>query len=175
MLVGILIFINYQKDMNIEEEYEYIENTEEYVDYEENEINRIFVYVAGEVKNPGVVELNDGDRVQDAVSKAGGITEKANLININLAKFVEDGEKIYIPNEEENINNIENEKSSVKVNINRATLAELQSLNGIGPAMASKIIEYRKLNGPFKSIEDLKNVSGIGESKFKELENYVTI
>lgn len=131
--------------------------------------------MAGEVYNPGVVELEEGARVQDAVSKAGGIKTTANLININLAKIVEDGEKIYIPTESEVVEMIEEEKSSVKVNINRATLSELQTLNGIGPAMASKIIEYRKSNGPFKSIEDLKNVSGIGESTFKELENYITI
>ena len=170
----VLILVNYnirKNEEDITEEIEYEEVSEEIIEEKE----RIFVYVAGEVKNPGVIQLEEGARVDEAVNKAGGITEMANLTNINLAKVVEDGEKIYISNQNEEIILEENQKSSVKININKASISELQSLNGIGPAMAQKIIEYRKSNGPFKSLDELKNVSGIGDNKFKELESQITI
>ena len=168
----LLLAYNIRKnEEDITEEIEYEEVSEEIIEEKE----RIFVYVAGEVKNPGVIQLEEGARVDEAVNKAGGITEMANLTNINLAKVVEDGEKIYISNKNEEIILEENQKSSVKININKASISELQSLNGIGPAMAQKIIEYRKSNGPFKSLDELKNVSGIGDNKFKELESQITI
>ena len=174
MIALVLILVNYnirKNEEDITEEIEYEEVSEEIIEEKE----RIFVYVAGEVKNPGVIQLEEGARVDEAVNKAGGITEMANLTNINLAKIVEDGEKIYISNQNEEIILEENQKSSVKININKASISELQSLNGIGPAMAQKIIEYRKSNGPFKSLDELKNVSGIGDNKFKELESQITI
>lgn len=174
MIALVLILVNYnirKNEEDITEEIEYEEVSEEIIEEKE----RIFVYVAGEVKNPGVIQLEEGARVDEAVNKAGGITEMANLTNINLAKVVEDGEKIYISNQNEEIILEENQKSSVKININKASISELQSLNGIGPAMAQKIIEYRKSNGPFKSLDELKNVSGIGDNKFKELESQITI
>lgn len=174
MIALVLILVNYnirKNEEDITEEIEYKEVSEEIIEEKE----RIFVYVAGEVKNPGVIQLEEGARVDEAVNKAGGITEMANLTNINLAKVVEDGEKIYISNQNEEIILEENQKSSVKININKASISELQSLNGIGPAMAQKIIEYRKSNGPFKSLDELKNVSGIGDNKFKELESQITI
>lgn len=174
MIALVLILVNYnirKNEEDITEEIEYEEVSEEIIEEKE----RIFVYVAGEVKNPGVIQLEEGARVDEAVNKAGGITEMANLTNINLAKVVEDGEKIYISNKNEEIILEENQKSSVKININKASISELQSLNGIGPAMAQKIIEYRKSNGPFKSLDELKNVSGIGDNKFKELESQITI
>ena len=174
MIALVLILVNYnirKNEEDITEEIEYEEVSEEIIEEKE----RIFVYVAGEVKNPGVIQLEEGARVDEAVNKAGGITEMANLTNINLAKVVEDGEKIYISNQNEEIILEENQKSSVKININKASISELQSLNGLGPAMAQKIIEYRKSNGPFKSLDELKNVSGIGDNKFKELESQITI
>lgn len=174
-IVSILLIINIkQNDNDLINDFEEYENLENEESIESVETNKIYVYVAGEVVSPGVVELDEGDRVEDAIKSAGGITENANIKNINLAKIVEDGEKIYIPNKDEEIENYE-EKSSAKININRATETELQSLNGIGPAMAAKIVEYRQNNGFFKSIEDIKNVSGIGESKFIEIKDYITI
>ena len=123
----------------------------------------------------------------DAIEAAGGATEKSNLSLINLAYVLEDGMKIYVPtkddkNDNELIvseyskegNNSKQNKQS-KVNINTATVSELENLQGIGSSIANKIIEYRKKNGSFKSIEDLKNVSGIGESKFNNIKNNVCV
>ena len=115
MIALVLILVNYnirKNEEDITEEIEYEEVSEEIIEEKE----RIFVYVAGEVKNPGVIQLEEGARVDEAVNKAGGITEMANLTNINLAKVVEDGEKIYISNQNEEIILEENQKSSVKIN-----------------------------------------------------------
>lgn len=119
--------------------------------------------------------------------RLGGLTSDADITNVNLAYKVDDGQKIYIPNKAESsdIKNIvtkENGEGIVqevrilnKVNINTATQTELETLSGIGPSTALKIITYRSQNGKFKTIEDIKNVPGIGESKFKQIENEITI
>ena len=143
------------------------------------------MYITGEVKNQGVIELEEGARIADAIEKAGGKTEQANLKNVNLAYQLEDGQKIYIPN----INDIETEviddgasgivgdttAAQGIININKADENELQSLNGIGESLASSIVEYRKENGKFETIEDLKNVPGIGESKFENIKEYIKV
>ena len=111
----------------------------------------------------------------------------ADITNVNLAYKVEDGQKIYIPNklEADEIENIvtrdngegvlQGEKQNEKVNINTATQTELETLSGIGPSTALKIITYRNENGKYKNIEEIKNVPGIGESKYKQIENKITI
>ena len=141
------------------------------------------MHVQGEVKNPGIVELEENSRVIDAIEKAGGLTDEANLINVNLAEKIIDGRKIYIPNnleKERNIDeNIEKKQSDnnkeIKVNINSATQTELESIPGIGPTTARKIIEYRKEHGRFKEIEELKEISGIGENKLRNMLEYIEI
>lgn len=146
----------------------------------------ITVHITGEVNYPGVVVLEEGDRVVDAIEAAGGEKDEANLNALNLAYILNDGEKIYIPNKNEETqnhkyitsgigDNLSSNTNSALININSATIEELTSLPGIGEATANKIIAYRKENGKFTSIEDLKNVPGIGDSKFEELKDLVTI
>lgn len=125
-------------------------------------VEKIKVHVVGFVNNPGLIELEEGSRVNDAIEEAGGITEEGDLSKVNLAYVLSDGEKIYIPSvydekmENENSNE---DKNSNKVNINSASEIELQRITGIGSSTAKKIIEYRIANGKFSSIEDIKNVS----------------
>lgn len=166
---------------------EKIENEQE--EKEEKEENFVIVHVAGSVKKPGIVKLPDGSRVEDAINAAGGLTEDADITYINLACVLEDGIKLRIPSINDTIDNneaqntkyiiegigTEEQKTSKTININTASLEELQNLNGVGPSLASKIIEYRKENGKFKTIEDIKNVSGIGENKFEEIKNQIKI
>lgn len=147
--------------------------------------------VSGAVKNPMVVELKKGERIGDAIEAAGGLTAKADISNINRAAVVSDGDKILIPeagtspqsdsqtstDPQNSLNNgiDTTETASGKININSADSATLQQINGIGPVTADKIIEYRKTNGGFTKIEDLKNVNGIGDKTFEKMKDYVTI
>lgn len=179
-----LIDIYYQNNNNNNNEEITIQNvltTEDEPEKIENET--IKVYVTGEVKNQGVIELEQGSRIVDAIEKAGGQTEEANLKNVNLAYELEDGQKIYIPNKsEENTNEITDDgitgidsKENDTIDINKADEKELQELNGIGESLASSIIKYREDNGKFKNIEDLKNVPGIGESKFSNIKEKIKV
>lgn len=138
----------------------------------------IVVHVAGEVKKPGIVILNKGERVIDAINAAGGKTEEADYTNINLASILEDGQKIYIPNindKEENSTNSNEETKDGVININKAGVQELEGLPGIGNSIARSIVEYRNENGAFKSKEDIQNVTGIGEQKYKKIQKYIEI
>ena len=151
--------------------------------------DKIIVYVCGAVKESKVVSLKENSRICDAIDAVGGLTKEADLTNINLAYILEDGEKIYVPKKGEEINrnnNLNKETSSYtsysssellnnKININKATQTELETIPGIGPSTALKIINYRKENGKFTSLEDIKNVSGIGDSKYKKIKNYICI
>lgn len=143
----------------------------------------VTVYVSGAVNSPGVVTLNQGDRLSDAVAKVGGTTENADFNQVNLAIKVEDekhyiipkiGEKVEeVDNKVEGVNN--NEESSTKININSATIEELDTLPGVGEATANKILNYRNENGEFESIEEIKNVNGIGDKKYEELKELIII
>ena len=143
----------------------------------------IVVYITGEVNSQGVIKLSSGSRIADAVKEAGGLTESANIKNINLAYELEDGEKIYIPNINEtetvvtgNSENYTTEQSKDKtININKAGTEELQNLNGIGAGLSKNIVEYREENGKFKQIEDLMNVPGIGENKFNKIKEQIKV
>lgn len=147
------------------------------------EKKKVFVHVAGEVINPGVYELNEGSRVIDALQLAGGATSEADLNIINLAAFISDGQQIYVPSIEESSTKtinyssyiMDSGNSSGKVNINTAGLTELQSLSGIGPGKAQSIIEYRNKNGSFNTIEELLNVSGIGEKTFEKIKDKIIL
>ena len=160
---------------------------------EKNDEEKVVVHVIGEVNNPGVVTLPEGSRIIDAINMAGGKTEEADLSKINLAYIVEDGTQIYIPRINENLNqvnlisdgagigviindsDVEENKVEAKVNINTANKEKLETLPGIGETTAQKIIDYRESNGKFKTIEDIKNVSGIGEAKYESLKDKITV
>ncbi len=150
----------------------------------------VIVHIAGAVKNPGIVKLKEGSRIEDAIDAAGGLTEDANISDVNLAYILDDGTKINIPSindeysQEEIVSDgggtaiaeeFSNDGSNSLININTATETELETLPGIGPTIANKIVEYRKENGNFNTIEDIKNVSGIGESKYASIEELITI
>ena len=142
-------------------------------------IKKISVYVSGQVKNISVVELEDtGDlKFVDAVNKAGGLTEFADTEAINLAQNLTDGQHIHIPTKEILLQerNFSSSISGEIVNINTADADELIKLKGIGPAMAQRIIDYREQNGKFKSVDELKNVRGIGQKKFDALKDKIKI
>ncbi len=142
---------------------------------------QVLVHVAGAVDKPGLVELEEGARVKDAIDAAGGLLEKADIKTINLAAEVADGSKVYIPKlGEENAQNIsstsgqDSTTSDGKVNINTASKEELMKLPGVGASTADSIIAERK-KGKFKSIQDLKRISGIGEKKFEKLQPHIRV
>jgi competence protein ComEA len=137
----------------------------------------IFVDVTGAVNNPGVYSLTGRSRVIDAIKAAGDSAPGADLSTINLARVLNDGEQIYV---DATVVNSSGQRVSEKVasgpiNINRATLRQLDSLDGIGPVIAGRIIEYRKKNGSFLTIDDLQKVSGIGAAKFAQIKSKVRI
>lgn len=146
------------------------------------------VYISGEVKNSGVYDIKDGDRLDDLVKRAGGFTEKADINAINLALRLEDQMKIYIPNIDENQNiNADNtnlamgevtstnpKSSGQKININLASKEELMTLPNIGEKRAQVILDYRQEN-KFTKIEDIKNVSGIGDKYFEAMKDLITV
>lgn len=146
------------------------------------QITEIYVHVSGAVKNPGVYSLSESSRVHDAIELAGGITEEAVIDALNLARIIQDGEHIIVPDKTsiENQPDMLNEGDSVrqegaKININTADQSTLQQLPGIGEATAMKIIAHRESNGIFKSPEDLKKVSGIGDKKYEALAELITV
>jgi competence protein ComEA len=132
----------------------------------------IFVHVVGEVTKPGVYELRQGDRVVDAIESAGGITKSADLTSLNLARVLFDGEQIVVSDRSA----VASLSSGIGlISINRATAADLDSLPGIGPVIASRIVSYRETNGPFTSISSLTEVSGIGEALMSKIKDLVTL
>jgi len=144
----------------------------------------IIVDVRGAVNKPGVYTLPLGSRVQDALTLAGDVTGSAETRNLNLARKLNDGEQIYVPvlGEATAVPPPASGKSAPtatrgvgKININTATLAELDTLPGIGPAIGQRIIDYRTQNGDFKTVEDLKKVRGIGDAMFNQIKDLIAV
>jgi competence protein ComEA len=141
----------------------------------------IKVYITGEVNKPGVYDMKDNDRVEDAVKAAGGATELADLTRINLAARVADEMQIIIPpacspdTGDYIIHASVGSSGSGLININTATKAELETLSGIGPAIAQNILDYRETNGPFTVIEDIMKVSRIGAVTFERIKESITV
>ncbi|MFR8146604.1 MAG: helix-hairpin-helix domain-containing protein [Clostridia bacterium] len=205
IIIIIFFCVFFYTRSNLESEYNEINNynilqNETNID-ENEEDTKIFVHVTGAVKSEGIVKIKEEGRIADAVEAANGFSEDADISQINLAYKLEDGQKIYIPSindekvkedekvlEKEYVTDeagddiiLEDEISTVKtkkdekININTAMENELKEIPGVGESTAKKIIEYRKSNGKFKEIEDIKNVSGIGDSKFENMREKICV
>lgn len=177
----ILAFENKEKYIEIEE-FEVLDTT----GYEEKTPIKetIKIHISGEVNYNGILELAEGSRIDDAINQAGGITQNADINKINLAYELSDGQKLYVPsiNDEENKEYVTEssglegeEQTEEKININKATQTELETLPGVGPSLALNIINYRKENGKFTSVDELKNVSGVGENKYEQIKELIKV
>jgi competence protein ComEA len=141
-------------------------------------IPEVIVDVAGAVNNPGVYSLPAQSRVIDALRAAGNGVTGSDLSDLNLARIVKDGEQIYVNPTVRTVNGKRIIKKVIPrgpININRASAKEFDGLAGIGPVIAKRIVEYRRVNGPFMTIEDLQKVSGIGSAKFEEFKSKVSV
>ena len=181
---------NAEKTVAFEEEEEDVEKIE-VKEAPVKEETKVMVDIKGEVNKPGCYEVDENLRVQDIIELAGGLKEGALTDDINLSSKIFDEMVIVINKKEEVVDKVEtipkvsvnsaNQSSTVnkvvpgKVSINTAGVEELSTLNGIKEARAKKIIEYRETNGPFKALEDIKNVSGIGESIFAKIKDNITL
>ena len=191
IILLVIIYYFYQNFQNTG--YEKLEEgsfeSKETVEKSEGEI---LIHITGSVKEEGVVRLKEGARVIDAIEESGGLLEDANLNKVNLAYPLSDGQKVYIPSDSDDeteeiiIDDVgekiisEGDKNTEKlngkkVNINTAMQIELEELPGIGTSTAYNIVEYRKENGLFSQIEDIKNVSGIGDAKFNQIKDFISV
>lgn len=143
----------------------------------EEEGEDIYVDISGCVREPGVYQVAAGTRIFQVIEKAGGTTEEADLTSVNRAEEVVDGQKIviYPYSQEEETSESNGRTDDGKVNINEADTDLLQTVPGIGPATAAKIVQYREQNGRFSSVDDLKNVSGIGDKTLENMREYITV
>lgn len=141
--------------------------------------SELFIDVKGEVIKPNVYKLPEGSRILDAINIAGGFTETADQTKINLAARIQDEMVIYVSKIGEDTNFDENltigQEKKGKVNLNTATIEELQGLSGIGPSKAASIVDYREEKGQFEKVEDLVNVSGIGEKSLEKIRDEITV
>lgn len=141
----------------------------------------ITVDVKGAVKSPGIYDLPVGSRVNDAVQKAGGLTDQADSKSLNLAQKVSDEALVYVPTKGEEASQqsgsgaTSSTSKEKKVNLNKASLEELKQVKGLGGKRAQDIIDHREANGKFKSVDELKKVSGIGAKTIEKLKDYVTV
>lgn len=137
----------------------------------------IYVHVLGAVTTPGLYALADGARGVDAVAAAGGFTADADRAQLNLARFISDGEQVYVPliGEVPAAQAAGGVAGDGRVNLNTADAAALETLPRVGPAMAARILDWRETNGRFATVEDLRSVSGIGEKTFAALKDLVSV
>lgn len=200
IILGGVILVLYKREINTKEEVvdifkdeEKEQKDKEEISNKENKETKVIVDIKGMVVNPGVYEVDSNLRVNDVIELAGGLLEGADTSYINLAKIVTDEMTIIIYSNEEvlekykkenciceecNIVNnacINIEDNNKLININTASLEELQSIDGIGESKAKSIISYREEHGLFNNIEDIKSVSGIGESLFEKIKIYITV
>ena len=157
-------------------------STEKEVKEEPVEQDLITVDVKGAVKSPGIYDLPVGSRVNDAVQKAGGLTEQADSKSLNLAQKVSDEALVYVPTKGEEAASQQagsgvpsSTSKDKKVNLNKASLEELKQVKGLGGKRAQDIIDHRETNGKFKSVDELKKISGIGAKTIEKLKDYVTV
>lgn len=187
---GIFTFMK-EKDAVVDEEhhdlFRMMEEAPEEVDEQVEEMgeNVMIIDIKGEVKKPGVYEVKRDDRVIDVITLAGGLTDLADERQINLAQKLEDEMVIYVPKEGEEdveiaaISSMQTKMTQADgeelIRLNEASSEELQTLQGIGPAKAEAIIQYRDEHGPFQHVEDLLNVSGIGEKTLENIKDEIAI
>lgn len=195
VIIVIMLFANNLKNNTTDDmypsKYNLLDNDDEIVidsniddDSDTNMDPEMKVHISGEIKNPGVYTIKDGDRLDDLVLRAGGFTDLANQNDLNLALRLDDQMKIYIPNINEEPIDIKDNKSLIsspindtdtnKININTASKEELMSLPNIGEKRAQAIIDYRQEN-LFESIEDIKNVTGIGDKFYQSMKDLIKI
>lgn len=200
IVIGVAIYFFMQSEqeefINFEDLENNVENVENIV---QNEIieekAKIVIHISGQVANPGVISLDEGSRLIDAINLSGGLTGKADISKVNLAYVLEDAQKIYIPSvdDKDEIAYISEDSGNtgvvtsgngqvstkkeekLMININTANEKQLEQLAGIGNSIATRIVEYRKENGKFNSIEDIKNVSGIGDAKFNKIKDNICV
>jgi len=171
------------KESNLQTEVTTVSNDEKEDKNQKEEVveqDLITVDVKGAVKSPGIYDLPVGSRINDAVQKAGGLTDNADSKSINLAQRISDEALVYVPTKEEATSqeahsNASNTKENKKVNLNKASLEELKQVKGLGAKRAQDIIDHRESNGKFKSVDELKKVSGIGAKTIEKLKEYVTV
>lgn len=142
----------------------------------EQEISSLIVDVKGAVKTPGVYEMKPGNRVNDAIVRAGGFSMDADATRVNLAQILKDEMVIYVPRVGEVQPDIQKDAvEEGKVNVNKGSAEQLETIPGIGPSKAKAIIDYREENGPFSDVNDLMNVPGIGTKTVEQLKEYITV
>jgi len=184
VLVIVGIGINFKNNFIEKEKIEVVKDKtgEEKTDIQSNK--KVVIDVGGEVIRPGVYELDEGGRINDALVTAGGLGAGADRDwvekNLNKAERLIDGQKIYIPKIGEEIKASsqvlgKTDKLDSKIRLNTATAEQLDTLSGIGPALASRIIDYRDKNGGFKDINELKLVSGIGDKLFEKIKDEIAL
>lgn len=196
LLIGVLLyFTNSKKYEDKNNDLSFMEETTKVTTTVKS---KQYIDIKGNVKNPGVYEFNENDRVIDAINLAGGLKKNANTSNINLSQKLKSEMVIYIYSNDDikknegnmscdtkckteviEVNNCietnENKNNDEKININTASLEELLKISGIGESKAKNIIEYREINGKFKNIEEIKNINGIGDSLFNKIKDNITI
>ncbi|MDD2224607.1 MAG: helix-hairpin-helix domain-containing protein [Candidatus Shapirobacteria bacterium] len=181
LLVILGIGINFRDQFMEKGKTEIVSNNVGSTEKNDTQINNeVTIDISGEVVNPGVYKLENGAILDDAIAMAGGLGSKANLTwidkNLNRAEKLYDGQKIYIPNvvdDEKVILGVSTTKNIIR--INTASLEDLDALNGVGPSIAQRIIDYRTENGGFKSIEEIKLVPGIGDKMFEKIKNDIQL
>lgn len=136
---------------------------------------RPVVYVSGAVNKPGIYRVAPDSRVIDAINAAGGLALGADANRINLAQAIRDGMQVHVPVVGAPATPASTAAEAGKVSLNAADAGELEKLPGIGPVLAQRIVEYRKTNGPFRDIGELKKVNGIGDSKYNQIKDKITL
>ncbi|MEY4060763.1 MAG: hypothetical protein RIQ31_425 [Actinomycetota bacterium] len=137
---------------------------------------KIFIHIIGAVKSPGIYELDAGSRVVDSVFAAGGLTSLADQASVNLARALTDGEQIFVGVVGQTANaGVAHSDQNSLINLNRASVAELEGLPGVGPALAGRLVDWRDANGGFKKKEDLLEVSGIGDKLYSGIKDLISI
>ena len=189
IILYIILFVYFEEKINnieIPVQEETIIKEEPQIEQEEP-IKYIYIDIKGAIKKPGVYKLEENSRIIDAINISGGLLKSANTTYTNLSKILNDSEVIKIYTNEEvkkleketpqELPNVEDTPTieNKLININTASLEQLQTLNGIGESKAKSIVEYRTTNGNFKSIEEIKNVSGISESLYEKIKDSISI